>query len=72
MESDMAVIVEARPRYQRVKQERKKHGKIPPKTITMIPQETVCIDLVCPYTITDKLGTDKTLYAMLFGNPATG
>ena len=38
----------------------------------MIPWETVCIDLVGPYTVTDKFGNDRTLLAMTFVDPATG
>ena len=38
----------------------------------MIPWETVCIDLVGPYTVTDKLGNNRTLLAMTFVDPATG
>ena len=36
------------------------------KEVSMIPWETVCIDLVGPYTVTDKLGNDRTLLAITF------
>ena len=38
----------------------------------MIPWDTVCVDLVGPYTVTDQTGTDRTLMAMTFIDPATG
>ena len=38
----------------------------------MIPWDTVCVDLVGPYTVTDHTGTDHTLMAMAFIDPATG
>ena len=54
------------------KKKRKKYGRLPPKEVSMIPWETVCIALVGPYTVTDKLGNDRTLLAMTFVDPATG
>ena len=38
----------------------------------MIPWDTVCVDQVGPYTVTDHTGTDCTLMAMAFIDPATG
>ena len=38
----------------------------------MTPWETVCIDLIGPYTVTDRSGNDRILNAMTFVNPATG
>ena len=38
----------------------------------MIPWDTVCVDLVGLYTVTDHTGTGRTLMAMPFIDPATG
>ena len=38
----------------------------------MVTWDTVCVDLVGPYTVTDHTGTDRTLMAMTFIDPATG
>ena len=40
--------------------------------VTTIPWEIVWIDLVGPYTVTDRLNNDKILTAMTFVDPATG
>ena len=72
MEKDIAVFTKACPTCQRFKKKRKKYGQLPPKQVSMIPWETVCIDLVGPYTVTDKTGNDRTLLAMTFVDPATG
>ena len=37
----------------------------------MIPWDTVSIDLVGPYTVTDHTSTDHTSMAMTFIDPAT-
>ena len=72
MDKDIAAFTKACPTCQRFKKKRKKYGRLPPKDVSMIPWETVCIDLVGPYTVTDKLGKDRTLLAMTFVDPATG
>ena len=38
----------------------------------MTPWETVCIDIIGPYTVTDRSGNDRILNAMAFVDPATG
>ena len=73
MEKDITAFTKACPTCQRFKKKRKKcYGQLPPKKVSMIPWETICIDLVGPYTDTDKLGNDRTLLAMTFVDPATG
>ena len=37
----------------------------------MIPRETVCINLVGLYTVTNRLGNDRSLLTMTFVYPAT-
>jgi len=51
----------------------KNYGHLPPKTIEEeVPWHTLYIDLIGPYTITDRAGLDYTLWAMTFIDPATG
>ena len=51
----------------------KNYGHLPPKTIEEeIPQHALYVDLIGPYTITDKAGLNYTLWAMTFIDPATG
>ena len=72
IETGIAAFVKACPTYQRFKKEREKYRKIPPKTIAMIPWETVYVYTVDPYTVTDKVVTDRRLSEMAFIDPSTG
>ena len=72
METDVSKFTKTCPTCQRFKKSKKKYGKLPPKEVTMTPWETVCIDLVGPYTVTDRSGNDRILNAMTFVDPATG
>ena len=72
MEKDINTYVKKCTICQKYKKKKKKYGKLPPKNSTMIPWDTVCVDLVGPYTVTDHTGTDRTLMAMTFIDPATG
>ena len=72
MESDIKAFTKACPTCQKHKKKRKKYGKLPPKQVDLIPWECVCVDLVGPYTVTDKTGCDRVLQAMTFIDPATG
>ena len=55
-----------------IQEEEEEYGQLPPKKVSMIAWETINIDLVCPYTVTDKLGNDRTLLAMTCVDPAIG
>ena len=57
---------------QKFKKKRKKYGKLPSKVVDLTPWECVCVDLIGPYTVTDKMGNDRILTAMTFIDPATG
>ena len=48
-------------------------GKLPPKSAEITPWETLCVDLIGPYTIKRK-GKQKPiqLWAMTMIDPATG
>ena len=72
MGKDIVAFTKACPTCQRFKKNRRKCSKLPTKEVTMISWKTVCIDLVHPYTVTDKLGNERTILAMTFVDPATG
>ena len=72
METDVSKFIKTCSTCQRFKKSKKKYGKLPPKEVTMTPWETVCIDLIGPYTVTDRSGNDRILNAMTFVDPATG
>ena len=65
MKVDISAFVKAYPTYQRFKKHGKKYWEISPKTVTIIPKETVFY-LVCPYNIIDKSGTGRILTVMIF------
>ena len=48
----------------RFKKNKKKYRKLPPKEVTMISWESICIDLIVPCTFTDRLGNDRILNTM--------
>ena len=72
MEKDINSYVKKCITCQKYKKKHKKYSKLPPKTATTTPWDTVCVDLVGPYTVTDSTGKDRTLMAMTFIDPATG
>ena len=72
METDVSKFIKTCSTCQRFKKSKKKYGKLPPKEVTMTPWETVCIDLIGPYTVTDRSDNDRILIAMTFVDPATG
>ena len=72
MEDQIRQFVKQCPTCERFKKQKKKYGHIPPKNVELIPWDTVCIDLIGPYTVTDQKGNDRILNAMTFVDPATG
>ena len=56
----------------RTKRRTSKYGKIPVKDPEGTPWQTVCVDLIGPYTIPRKGKKDLTLWAMTMIDPATG
>ncbi len=70
MEADITAFTKGCSTWQRFK--KKKYGKLSPKDTTMVPWETVCIDLTGPYTGTEKLGNDRIFNVMTFVDPVTG
>ena len=42
------------PTYQRAKTTNQKYGKLPPKQAKTNPWDTLCVDLIGPYTIPQK------------------
>ena len=50
----------------------KKHGKMPTKEFHYEPWDTICVDLIGPYTVKTHDNKTLTLQAMTICNPATG
>ena len=72
MEDGIKPFVKKCKTCQRFKNQKKKYGKLPPKDAELTPCDTVCIDLIRPYTVTDQKGYDRILNAMTLVDPATG
>jgi len=53
------------------KRNKKKYGHLPPKQAERIPWETLCVDIIVPYTIKRKKST-LCLWALTMIDPATG
>lgn len=69
----VAKTIKTCPTCQKTKRSTKKYGHLPPKDPDAVPWETLCVDLVGPYTIPIK-GTKETLtlWAVTMIDPATG
>ena len=52
------------------KKQKKKYGHLPIKDVEAHPWHTLCVDLIGPYTVRTKRGT-QTLHAMTMFDPAT-
>ena len=50
--------------------QKKKYGHLPIKDVEAHPWHTLCVDLIGPYTVRTKRGT-QTLHAMTLFDPAT-
>ena len=72
LEDEIKQFVKKCKACQRFKKQKKKYGKLPPKDVELTPWDTVCIDLIGSYTVTDQKGHDRILNAMTFVDPATG
>ena len=72
IKADVIDLTKTSPTYQRFENIEKKYGKLPPKEVIMAPWETAYIDLIGPYTVTDRVGNDRTLNAMTFIDPSIG
>ena len=72
MEKDIKEYTKVCKTCQKYKKKRKKYGKLPSKVVDLTPWECVCVGLIGPYTVTDKMGNDRVLTAMTFIDPATG
>ena len=75
MEDEIRQFVKQCPTCQRFKKKKKKkkkkYDKLPPKNVELIPWDTVCIDLVGPYTVTDQKGNSRIVNVTTFMDPAT-
>ena len=72
MPRDIEQFVKTCHQCQRCKASRKKYGHLPPKEFSDVPWDTLCVDLIGPYTVTTSTGKEITLLAMTMCDPATG
>ena len=60
------------PQLSKIKEEQKEVWELPPTKVTMVLWETICIDLIGPCIVTDRLVTDGILNAMAFVDSELG
>ena len=60
------------PSCQREKITNHKYGKLPPKQAETNPWDTICLDLIGPYTIPQKGKNPLKLWCLTMIDPATG
>ena len=72
MSSDCKYHVRTCEICQKYKKTHPKYGHLPAKIAEVNPWEVLCVDLVGPYTVSSIEGTESTLHAMTFIDPATG
>ena len=60
------------PTFQRAKTTNQKYGKLPPKQAETNPWDTLCVDLIGPYTIPRKGKNPLKLWCLTMIDPATG
>ena len=53
------------------KKKQQKYGKLPTKIVETIPWETLCVDLIGPYTLKAKDGTEMDFMCLTMIDPAT-
>ena len=53
------------------KRYQQKYGKLPTKLVASKPWETLCLDLIGPYTLKGKDGTDIDFMCVTMIDPAT-
>ena len=71
MEDEIRQFMKQYPTCQKFKFKKKKYRKIHLKNVELIPWDTVYIDWVGPYTVTDQKGNGIILNAMAFVDSAT-
>jgi hypothetical protein len=57
---------------QLTKKTKKKYGHLPPKEAEVIPWDTLCIDLIGPYTVKERGKKQWKLHCLTMIDPATG
>ena len=57
---------------QLTKKTKKKYGHLPPKVAEVTPWDTLCIDLIGPYTVKEEGSKKWTLQCLTMIDPATG
>ena len=70
MENEIRQFTKQCSTHQRLqKKKKKKYSKLPPKNVELNPCDTVCNDLVSPYTVTGQKCNDRIMNAMVFVDP---
>lgn len=74
MQKDIRNFVSRCPTCQKYKIRTKKYGHLPAKQAEIVPWEKLCVDLIGPYTIPNKLDEDnpRKLWCVTMIDPATG
>ncbi len=72
LSSDVEKHIKSCHQCQRCKNPRKKYGHLALKDIDQNPWDTICVDLIGPYTVTTKHEKELNLHALTMCDPATG
>jgi Integrase zinc binding domain len=72
LSSDVEKYIKSCHQCQRCKNPCKKYGHLPFKDIDQNPWDTICVDLIGPYTVTTKHEKELSLQAITICDPATG
>jgi transposase InsO family protein len=72
LDDDVEKLCKACRTCQLTKKTKKKYGHLPPKKAEAIPWDTLCIDLIGPYTVKEKGKEKWFLHCLTMIDPATG
>ena len=72
LEDDVQKLCKTCRTCQLTKKTKKKYGHLPPKEAEVIPWDTLCIDLIGPYTVKEKGKKKWILHCLTMIDPATG
>lgn len=72
MSSQITKFTRSCDRCQRGKKRKRKYAHLPPKTAVINPWQTVCVDLIGPYTVNGSDGSSLEFMCMTMIDPATG
>ena len=72
METDVTDFIKACCTCLKLKKNKQTTSKLPPQEVTITPWKSVCIDLIGPQTVTDRLVNYRILNVTIFVDTATG